>query len=343
MDLTPNDIRNYEFPTQLRGYEKDAVDECMEQVAASLETAKQENLRLSMEIESLKSQLAGLKQFEDTIKNAAIDARRNADITMANARQEGESLLAQAKKEAENVLEIRSRQITDIEEKVAQLNLTKKSYMSKLKGLISSHLELVEEIAQSTPTRTDEDALDITDSAEVQAKTRETIATPPSRQEGIKTEEANAPGEIRPVMPDEEMEALAGQPPEEQTAEIEKAIDPELAAALESYKRSARLQPAEEEEPAVAPTPAPGAVVETTKRAEDIPNGFVAHGAEEKNKSTDKIGLAPEAQDQPTEHNVIDMDNSAPKEQPGAPDNIADDLDEVARKFEEEMDKAAKS
>ena len=87
MDLSPNDIRNYEFPTQLRGYEKDEVDKFKDQVAEAIEQLKQENLKYSMEIESIKGQLSGLRQFEDAIKSAAIDARRNADLTIANAKK----------------------------------------------------------------------------------------------------------------------------------------------------------------------------------------------------------------------------------------------------------------
>ena len=84
MDLSPNDVRNYEFSTQMRGYARDDVDDFREQIAAAMEILKQENHKLSMEIDSVKMQLSGLRHFEDTIKDAAIDARRNADMTVAN-------------------------------------------------------------------------------------------------------------------------------------------------------------------------------------------------------------------------------------------------------------------
>ena len=44
MDLSPNDIRNYEFSTQMRGYSKDEVESLLEQVAAALEAVKQEDI-----------------------------------------------------------------------------------------------------------------------------------------------------------------------------------------------------------------------------------------------------------------------------------------------------------
>ena len=144
MDLSPNDIRNYEFANKMRGYSKDEVDDFRELVAAALEALKQENLKLSIEIDSLKTQLAGLRQFEDTIKSAAIDARRNADLTVANAKREAELLLSRAKTEAMEIIGSRAQKVGEIEDQITKLQFAKKSYLSKLRNLSKSHLEVLE-------------------------------------------------------------------------------------------------------------------------------------------------------------------------------------------------------
>ena len=145
MDLTPNDIRNYEFSSQMRGYDKDEVDTFLNQVAAALEGMKQENLKQSLEIDSLKTQVAGLREFEDTIKNAAIDARRNADMTITNAKKEAELVLTKARAEGDKIVGSRSKQISSLENKIAKLEVVKKSYMNKLRSLINSHLDIIDE------------------------------------------------------------------------------------------------------------------------------------------------------------------------------------------------------
>ena len=127
MDLTPNDIRNYEFSSQMRGYDKDEVDTFLNQVASALEEMKQENLKQSLEVDSLKTQIAGLREFEDTIKNAAIDARRNADMTISNAKKEAELILNKAKAEGDKIVGSRSKQISDLENKIAKMEVVKKS------------------------------------------------------------------------------------------------------------------------------------------------------------------------------------------------------------------------
>jgi len=381
MDLSPNDIRNYEFPNQMRGYSKDEVDSLKEQVANILEGLKHENLKLSMEIDSLKSQLAGLKQFEDTIKNAAIDARRNADMTVANAKKEAEQMLSKAKSELETAVSIRTKKIKEVESQLQQIDLTKKSYINKVRELLKSHLELIEDLAVAENIKKESEesreSLEITDSSEVETKQRETIATRPQKDKGIKTEEAKAADKIIPAVvpppppaegknqndinalrdavkdetppaqpekqPSEQMtEQAPGQPPVEP-----KNIDPELAAALESYQKKVEDESQDNAPAPPVEQPSPNNVTITTARAEDVPPEFIAQKTEnDENISTaDKANLAPEAQESPTEHNTINIDNGSTEKpkQSGEPNELAKELDEVVAKFEEEMDKAEKS
>lgn len=144
--LSPNDIRNYEFPHQMRGYDKDEVREFLEQIAVALEDLKQDNLKVSMERDSLRTQLDALKQFEDTIKSAAIDARRNADTLVANAKREVAEILDKARREAELTVGSRKDEAALLDEQITKLQMTKASYQAKLKHLIESHLELVDEV-----------------------------------------------------------------------------------------------------------------------------------------------------------------------------------------------------
>lgn len=349
MDLSPNDIRSYEFPNQMRGYAKGEVDNFLNQVADALEGVKQENLKLSMEIESLKSQLAGLKQFEDTIKSAAIDARRNADMTIATAKQEAEMITSKARAEGDNLIAQRSRDIAEIENQITKLGLTKKSYLSKIRSLIQAHLEMVDEVdaVEINGGRASE-AIKITQSTDLTTEQRETVASRPSETPNQTVEEAPA------MMADQESvtvgsdiakdikDAIHADKPQPET---EQPIDPELAAALESYKKTTTEQ-VETENPPTPPagtSPPQSVVVETTARAEDIPNGFIAKEENLGNvRAIDKVPVA-EA-DTSAEPNSLNPDESTEANpNPLNPDSLDSELDEVATKFEEEMDKAKKS
>ena len=357
MDLSPNDIRNYEFPNQMRGYDKEEVDNLMEQVAAALEAAKQEQLKLSMELDSVKSQLSGLKQFEETIKNAAIDARRNADSLVAAAKKEAEELLNNAKSEASQTLASRTQQVSEIEDQITKIGLTKKSYFTKLRSLIQSHLDMIDEIEngdEPVEKSGSEDEIEITESNEMKSRKRETVATQPSNEKPIKAEEANAPESSMESLSESSKEDLSealkgvlSDDDEEPEAEEPGPIDPELAAALENYKKSAEEKAEAEAEPEPEPEPQPeappqGVMQETSALAEDIPDGFISNEAEQVNKDTDKVAVSSaEAENEP---NRISAEK--PQEEKSGdiePEALAKNLDEVVAKFEEEMNKAEHS
>ncbi|MFQ5498270.1 MAG: DivIVA domain-containing protein [Candidatus Zixiibacteriota bacterium] len=325
MDLTPSDIRNYEFSTQMRGYDKEEVDSLLDQTAVALEQARQENLKLSMQIDSLNTQLSGLRQFEETIKSAAIDARRNADMTVANAKQEAELILSKAKAESEKLVGSHEQQLGKLERQIAQIEATKRSYLSKLRNLISSHLELIEEQtverAQPNSGSTDPD-VEITDSSEIERSVRETVATQPS-EKTITTEETNAASAVVAVNESDSAEPS----------------DPDLLAAIGSYRRQdnppddTKAQP----DPA-ADIPAQGEMVETSALAEDIPPGFVPKEESKIDESTDKMKVAASSSA------IIGKTKpDLPAESPQDYADISKELDKVAARFEEEIDKADKS
>ena len=447
--LSPNDIRNYEFPHQMRGYDKDEVREFLDQIATTLEDIKQENLKLSMERDTLRTQLEALKQFEDTIKSAAIDARRNADTLVANARREVNELLARARGQAEETLGSRKDEARRLDEQISRLQMTRASYQAKLKNLIESHLALIEEIQQlkapvmpqretaasdadlddtmpplprptSIPqfdTRKEEveedqpsatapampasrkaagdyrgetddpfglqqaagvpannpadfgfdwsadgsdkppsgtNGLVVEEATEVTRKKLETFSSEPDPAEPVRREEVNAAERIIAVGPEPETPTPPPAPP----------LDPELAAALESYQRThGTADELTAVKPIVAEPPAGDQSMRATPTDLDDSN------------ATGKIHAqtAPEEPDN-TEHNLIDIDQPigvepsvpATSPHPGPsvrasaldrtetprrvtvpagmdPGSIARELDEVAARFEEEMDRAAKS
>ena len=329
MELSPTDIRNRHFASQLRGYDKAEVDTFKEQTAQALEQTKQEQIRLTMELEAVKLQLATLKQFEDTIKNTAIDARRNADATVATARKEAELLLQRTKGEVETLIATRRQRIAESEAQLEKLELTRRAYIQKLRAMITSHLELVEAIissdaeAKSVAAKSAalNDDLEITESIEVRRARRETVASSPSKAAIQHTEEANAPSHIVPVAAPADPMAASLRAAIRGDDTPAKTVDPELAAALEKYGR--RETPKHEDKSPVSPIPRPDELVETSSRAEDVPQGFVSNSQE-----------AGGADPQPAAG------------APGAPipaDMLAKELDAVVQKFTEEMDKAAQS
>ncbi len=329
MDISPNDLRTYEFQTQMRGYDKEEVRNILEKAATALEKSKQDHLRLSMEMDSLKSQLAGLRQFEDSIKNAAIDARRNADQTIAQAKREAEILLNKAKADAEQVFGSRTNRVEELDAKINALETTHKSYITKLRSIVSAHMDMINEGASMKLDGTrvsDTSPIDVTDSADITTKSRTTFATEPEAPKAVHFEEANAPGKFVASLP-------------QQTSSQPTGIDPELAASLEKYaNRSGKVST----QPAASST----AKIATQQFATvHEPPATPAPDASGRLHISSNFSSP-----QSFEHSSINIDaNATPATKPPtsdgslSADNLADELDRVVAKFEEEISKAEKN
>lgn len=338
MDLSPNDIRNYEFNTQMRGYDKEEVESLLDQVATAWEDAKQDNLKLSMEIDSLKTQIDNLKQFEDTIKKAAIDARRSADETMAKAKDEASKIMADAEREAAEMVGSKVHEVEHLKNQIEELEQTKRSFISELRKLILQHQDLIDEIASSDVKKelsshtsvaamsttsepsehNDSNGFDITDSTDVTRDKIETLAKD-SSDDDYDDDDNNDSGEI-PTMEQPEQEPQPAQKFE--APQQEAPVDDELAAALNNYHADSN-----DAQPQMPAAPAPGQFVETNKKAEEVPDEFIPVGevkTSDPNADTDRVQL---------QH----------RHEPAVAEDIAAELDSVVAKFEEEMDKAEKS
>lgn len=330
MVFTPNDIRNIELSTQMRGYHKEEVDDLLEQVAQALESEKQQNLRLTMEVDSLKQQLATLREFEDTIKNAAIDARRHADQTMADARKEAESILAGAKAQVDRALGSQSKQLQDLRMRLAKAEEIKDSYLNKLRELIETHLHMVDATDTTAFVALKED-IEVTDSSEVERDSMETVGAEYelAADDGGKAPAAGRPTDTTPpglkaeTPPQAQQEGQA--PIDEETAA---GVDPELAEALARYQSQVRRSADSAADERTLPRSSSQPSESGSDLADVIPPGYWTKDPETKQDITGKVPI------------IRDSDRDASKI---APEQLAEALDKVVAKFEETMDQAAKS
>ncbi len=73
MGLTPNEIRNQEFSSSMRGYTRTEVEAFKEATAAALEEAKVEVLKLTEENKALGGKYQDLKNLEETLKSSVVE------------------------------------------------------------------------------------------------------------------------------------------------------------------------------------------------------------------------------------------------------------------------------
>ncbi|MCH7690394.1 MAG: DivIVA domain-containing protein [candidate division Zixibacteria bacterium] len=293
MSLTANDIRSIEIRSQMRGYDKEEVDNLLEQVAVAIETTKQENVKLSMEIDSLRSEVASLKENEDVIKGAAIDARKNADATVKAAKKDAADIIKKAKEESKNIIAGNSKKVQEIEQHIQSLDQNRKTYLSKLRTLISSHLELAEReavidvreaMADAAENVSKGEAITVTNTEDVTTENREIIVDTADDEDDDRYEEDSEEEDSGP----------------EKQAELREDDEPSAAELEEALKQYQDSEKGADGEPTQPPTASPPSLAspgqkweETDALANEVPPGFIVKKNEPKTDAPTGSGAAP--------------------------------------------------
>jgi cell division initiation protein len=103
MSLTPVEIRHVTLRRGLFGYEPQAVDRLLEEVAASFENVWRERADLRDEVEDLESELSRHREIESALRSTLLSAERMADDVRAQAHREAEVIIAEARARARDV------------------------------------------------------------------------------------------------------------------------------------------------------------------------------------------------------------------------------------------------
>jgi cell division initiation protein len=103
MSLTPVEIRHVRPRRVLFGYEQQAVDRLLEEIAASFENVWRERADLRDELEDLEGELTRHREIESALRSTLLSAERMADDVRAQAHREAEVIIAEARARARDV------------------------------------------------------------------------------------------------------------------------------------------------------------------------------------------------------------------------------------------------
>jgi len=146
MGLSPNEIRNHEFSTAFRGYTRSEVEAFREAAAAALEEARTEILKLDKERALMAGRYQDLKDLEETLKSAVVEAQKSSEQVVANAKKEAELIIAEAKKRRDGVIEEKHRHLAEVESQIHQLELKRDNLYNRLKVELETHLRLINQL-----------------------------------------------------------------------------------------------------------------------------------------------------------------------------------------------------
>lgn len=123
--LKPNNIKNKTFDTVRNGYDPDAVNAFLAEIASDFEKALSENEESESKIIKLVEKINEYREDEDAIKSAMIMAQKEATKTVNDAKAQARDMIESAKSEQVRLAEQSASEcekiIREHKEKCAQL------------------------------------------------------------------------------------------------------------------------------------------------------------------------------------------------------------------------------
>lgn len=138
MKVTPLDLRQTNFKTVMRGYDRGEVNALLEEAADDYENAVRENERLRQEVAKLEAILAEHRGQERNLRNTLVTAQKLADGIQDTATQEAQRIVREAEGRADLLLQKGQARVEDIQREIDGLRMKRREVETGLESLIAT-------------------------------------------------------------------------------------------------------------------------------------------------------------------------------------------------------------
>jgi cell division initiation protein len=140
MPLTPVEIRHQQLKRSFFGYQRPAVDRLMSEVADSFELVWRERAEFADRIETLESEVRRHQELEGLLRQTLVSAERAAQEVRERATREADLIVNEAHSEARSI----KREAIGEKQRLME-------EVHRLRGLLRSALELVDDAGVEEP------------------------------------------------------------------------------------------------------------------------------------------------------------------------------------------------
>ena len=154
--ITIVDIQHKEFKKSLQGYDRNEVNEFLDEIIETLEDEAHARAALQGEIADLRERLSHFKAMEESLQSTLLLAQRTADEVKAAAHKEADLIKQEARLQAEREISALSERIDEARREAQRHQDTAEKAKSELRSLLMSHLALIERtpLAPAVATQT---------------------------------------------------------------------------------------------------------------------------------------------------------------------------------------------
>jgi cell division initiation protein len=120
-------------------------------VATEMENLTRKGNKLEEELRHLSSRLEDYKNIENTLQSTLLTSQKQAEEMIRNAEERAELLLRRAKVESERLYDRAYEELSTLRAQIGELKGLKESFAARLRSLLSTHGQLIEEAMKDEP------------------------------------------------------------------------------------------------------------------------------------------------------------------------------------------------
>lgn len=145
MKLNPLDIYNKEFNKSAFGYNKDQVDEFMDEIGVSYERLLKDFNNLQEENKDLKEKIANYQDLEEKLQKTLDTMQETISERIEQADNEARMIIKDARMKAEQIKENAREKVVSEKSKLEQIKEQRNFFEIRFKTLLESHLEMLKD------------------------------------------------------------------------------------------------------------------------------------------------------------------------------------------------------
>jgi DivIVA domain-containing protein len=149
--LTPLDVRRYEFPNALRGYDKASVELFRERVYEELERLTKSHADLEQKAKNFHEQLRAFRERDKALNDALVAAQQLRAEIREQAEREAQLILREARAEGDRLIEQQRGEARRIQSELEGLERSRRAYLSQQRQLIERQLAELDAVASAPP------------------------------------------------------------------------------------------------------------------------------------------------------------------------------------------------
>ncbi len=146
--LPPHELKNKTFSKAMRGYNPVEVDEYIDFVIEKYTELYRENDELERKLKAAMTRLDSIKNDEDSIRSALIDAKRAANKIKSDAEARAESIIRSAKNSCNTILSDFNEKIAYARDINAELQRDTLALKQELFNRYSDHIRYIDKLTE---------------------------------------------------------------------------------------------------------------------------------------------------------------------------------------------------